>query len=413
MAERTTRKIDRRLLWLGVVLLLAAVFYIARILTREKLQVRVAGAQRESLVSSLSTNGKVEPQTNFEAHSPISTTVKNVYVHEGDKVAAGTLLVSLDDAEARSRLATAYTLLKGAQLSYDALQKGGTQEERFTLSSDLNKAKLDLDQAQRDHTALQRLQATGAASASEVNASQQRVDTDTSILHALQQRPVSRYSSGDLEHARAAVADAQTGYDAVREALDQSNVRAPFAGTVYSLPVSKTEFVGQGKLLLQMADLNHIQIRAYFDEPEIGKLAIGQPIKVVWDAKPGRAWHGHISRVPSTIVNYGTRNVGEVLVAVDDSDGTLLPNTNVTVTVTYQHKENVLSIPREALHTENGKTYVFRVENDILRRVPIEVGTINLTQVEVVSGLSEHDAVALGTTNGQTLVEDAPARIAN
>ena len=49
-----------------------------------------------------------------------------------------------------------------------------------------------------------------------------------------------------------------------------SNVRAPFAGTVYSLPVSVSEYVSPGDLLLQMADLTKLQVRAYFDEPELG-----------------------------------------------------------------------------------------------------------------------------------------------
>src|SRR5205085_1296678 len=83
----------------------------------------------------------------------------------------------------------------------------------------------------------------------------------------------------------------------------------------------------------EVADLNRIQVRAYFDEPEIGRLAVGQSVKIVWDAKPNQTWHGHISRAPSTVITYGTRNVGECIITVDDARGDLLPNTNVTVTV--------------------------------------------------------------------------------
>ncbi len=162
-----------------------------------------------------------------------------------------------------------------------------------------------------------------------------------------------------------------------------------------------------------MADLSHIQVRAYFDEPELGKLAVGQPIKIVWDAKLGRTWRGHIARVPSTIITYGTRNVGEVLISVEDSDGALLPNTNVTVTVTTQHEVNVLSIPREALHTENGQDFVYVFRSGIIHRTPVKLGTINLTQVGIAQGLKEHDVVALGSTNGQPLSNDTPSRIVN
>ena len=100
----------------------------------------------------------------------------------------------------------------------------------------------------------------------------------------------------------------------------------------------------------------------YFDEPEIGKLAKGQPVRIVWEAKPGKQWHGHILRVPTTIMSYqGTRNVGECISSVDDNDGDMIPNTNVTVTVTEAQRSNVLTIPREALHSEGGRDFVYRI----------------------------------------------------
>ncbi len=125
-----------------------------------------------------------------------------------------------------------------------------------------------------------------------------------------------------------------------------------------------------------MADLDRERVRAYFDEPEIGRLAVGQKIQIKWDAKPGRIWNGHIERTPVTVITYGTRTVGEVLIKIDDPDDNLLPDTNVTVTVTTSSEPNALTVPREALHSENGKPYVFKVVNDGLKRTPVVTGTI-------------------------------------
>jgi HlyD family secretion protein len=179
---------------------------------------------------------------------------------------------------------------------------------------------------------------------------------------------------------------------------------------VYSLPVSTTEYVNQGDLLLQMADLSKMQVRAYFDEPEIGQLHVGQPVTIQWDAKPGKTWHGHIARVPSTIITYTTRNVGEVLVMIDDADNDLLPNTNVRVLALVANEPNALNIPREALHSENGQPYVYRVEDGALRRVRVEIGHVTLTQVEILGGLKEGDVLALGNTgtNGQPIGDGVP-----
>lgn len=390
---------------------LALVFYIVHLATRSTLPIRAAVVERSDLKSTVPTNGKVEPQINFEAHAPFPGVVKMLYVHEGDKAAAGKLLLSMDDGEARSKLAAALAGLKGAQASYEAVAKGGTQEERIALSGDLTKATMDRDQSQHNLAALEKLQTQGAASLSEVNAAKERLTAADNSLSLLEQRKTSRYDATDIEHAKAALAEAQAGYAAAQAVVEQANVRAPFAGTVYSVPVSTTEFVQQGDRVLQMADLSKMQVRAYFDEPEIGKLQNGLPITIVWDARPGKEWHGHVARVPSTIITYGTRNVGQVLIAVDDANGDLMPNTNVTVTVTTANVPNALNIPRDALHTEQGRSYVYLVVNNLLRRTPVTTGSINLTQVEVLSGLKENDTVALGTTNGQPISDGAAIRI--
>jgi HlyD family secretion protein len=97
--------------------------------------------------------------------------------------------------------------------------------------------------------------------------------------------------------------------------------------------------------------------------------------------------------------------VGEVIIHVDDVDNHLLPDTNVTVTVTTSTESNAMSVPREALHTENGKPYVYKVVGDELQRTSVIIGTINLTQVAILSGLNDGDWVAIGTTTGEPLQE--------
>jgi HlyD family secretion protein len=227
----------------------------------------------------------------------------------------------------------------------------------------------------------------------------------------LEQSANSRYSPAEVERARAALQDAEASLTAARDVVEQAQVRAPAAGTVYSVDTGRTEYVEEGKLLLQLADLHHELVRAYFDEPEIGRLAVGQKIQIKWDAKPGRVWNGQIERTPVTVINLGTRSVGEVLVKIDDADGDLLPDTNVTVTATISSEANALSIPRDALHAENGRTYVYKVVKDGLQRVFVTTGTTNLTQVAILSGLEEGDVVATGTISGQPLQEGVPIKV--
>lgn len=410
MAE-ANRQTNRVWLWIGAAGLLVVVFFVARSMTRNQLPIHAAEATRTELFSTVPTNGLVEPVKNYEFHSPLATSVRTVYVQQGDHVKAGQLLMQLDDINARARVASAESALRNAEASYDVTQQGGTLDQQQTLTSNMSRARLDLAQAQRELAALQKLQTTGAASASEVAAAQQRVSIDQDSLTSLETRQQTRYSPSELTRAQSAVADAQANLTAARAVLDQTSYRAPIDGTVYSVLAQRSDFVEEGKLLLQMADLKNVRVRAYFDEPEIGNLAIGQPITIVWDARQGKIWHGHIVLLPSTIIAYNTRNVGEVLVAIDDADGGLLPDTHVTVTVTTSSEPNILTIPREALHVENAKPYVFRVENGSLVRTPVTTGSINLTRVAVTSGIKDGDVVATGSLNGLALEEGVPVKV--
>jgi HlyD family secretion protein len=412
MAETSNGKAKPIVLWTLAAILLIIVFFAVRRLTREQLPLRVAQATMQDLATKDSTNGKIEPQHNFEAHAPAPGVVKHLYIKAGEVVPRGKLLLSLDDADAIAHSDGALATLRGAQASYQATEQGGTQEERNSLAGELTKAQMDRDQAQSNLDTLKKLVAQGAAAPGEVVSAQQRLDAANTSLSTLEKKQTARYSPADIAHSKADLAQAQAAYQAANTVVTDSNPRAPFAGTVYSLPVSQSEYVQQGSLLLQMADLTKIQVRAYFDEPELGALHVGQPATIAWDALPDREWHGRILSMPSTIINYqNTRNVGEVLLSVDDADGKLLPSTNVKVTVTEQKLDHVLTIPREALHSENGRSYVYLLHGKVLRRQRVTVGARNLTQVQVISGLAENATVALSTTNGEPLAEGVPVQI--
>ncbi len=413
MAEARRKGISSGALWIAAAIALVLIFFGVRRMTREKLPLRVTEAQVQDLIKVNSTNGRVEPQHIFEAYAPEAAVVKNVYVHVGEKVRAGQLLVVLDDTNALARLAAATAALRTAQAGYQSVESGGTYQEQLALSSNIVKARIDCDQATRNLDVVQKLAAKGAAAPSEVAQAQQRLSLAKASLDALEEQKSKPFAPVDLTRAHANVAEAQAAVAAATAVIAQSHVRVPFAATVYSLSATRYGYLEPGAEILQAADLSQLQVRAYFDEPEIGDLKLNNPVSIVWDAKPDMKFHGRIIRLPSNVITYGTRNVGEVLVSVDDSNGVLLPNTNVVVTVTTQEVRNALTVPREALHIEGGRDYVYVVSRGTLHRAAVQVGAINLTMVQIVSGLKEHTVVALGTTNGQPISESVPIRIVN
>lgn len=409
MADASSQT-SRRWLWVGAAVVLLAVFFTSRYFLRERLPIRVAQVSHTLIENRVSTNGRVEPVVNYQFYSPVATTVKAVYAQEGDLVPAGKVLVVLDDVAARAQVASAQSAVRNAQANLDAIEHNGTLAERQAAAAEVEQDRLARDQAQHALDALTKLASTGAAAQSEVASARQRLDSAQSSLHAAELNAHQRFSPGDLARAQAALTDAEASLAVAQHVESQTTIRSPIKGTIYTMDAAPSSFAEAGKLLLQMADLRNERVRAYFDEPDLGRLAAGQKVLVHWDAKPGREWRGHIARLPVTVVTYTTRNVGEVLIDLDDPEDGLLPDTNVTVQVTTSSEPNALSMPREALHEQNGQYYVYKVEDNGLKRVTVTIGSPNLTQVPILAGLQDGDIVATGTTNGQPLQEGIPVK---
>lgn len=382
--------------WIAVGTL--ALLAVIPVFTRQgPLRVRTTTVERGPIRSLISTNGKIEPIRNFEAHAPVASTVKHLYVSEGDHVTKGQLLLQLDDADLRSQAARAQAQMTAAQADQADVTTGGTREEILTLEAQLTKARNQRDYDDRNLQALRRLQQQGAASSGEVKQAEDQLQRANTDLTLLQQKQKDRYSQPEVAKVQAQGAEARAAYDAAEDTLRKSTVRALFDGIVYSLPVKQGAYVQTGDLLLQEGDLSKMLVRTFVDEPDIGRLTEGQKIEVTWDAVPDRVWNGVVSTVPSTVKLHGARNVGEVTCTVDNRDLRLLPNVNVGVTIITAEDRGVLTLQREAVHMDDTKPYVYQVVNGELKRRDVEVSLQNLTRVEISGGLAPDAVVALSS----------------
>ena len=365
--------------------------------------VRAEKVSREDIANVISTNGKVEPLHNFERHAPAPATVKRVLVKEGDHVKAGQLLLELDDADAKAQAARALAQLRAAEADLHAVEKGGTNEEVLTMQSQLTKAQAERDDAQRNLQAIQKLQMSGAASPAEVDTARDRLkkaEADTQLLEA---KLKGRFSSPEVEKVEANAAQARAAYAAAQDLLSNTIIRSDTAGSVYQLPVKQGSYVTGGQLLVQVADLEKIVVRAFVDEPEIGRLAQGQKVEVKWDAIPGRTWEGTLTTLPTVVTAVGTRTVGEVTCEIANPDRRLLPNVNVNVSIVTARHPDALTVSRESVHELDGKRFVYVIANDKLRSQEVQTGISSLTRVEVTQGLNAGETVAMGALGSQPL----------
>src|SRR5262245_60286894 len=174
--------------------------------------VRAEDVLRQAIANVISTNGKIEPVNNFEAHAPAPATVKRVLVKEGDHVKAGQMLVELDDVDARAQAAKALAQLRAAEADLQAVQSGGTHEEVLTTQSERAKAQTERDEARRNLDALQRLRQSGGASPAEVQSADERLKKADTSVQLLQAKLNTRFSSPEIAKVQAAEAQARAGY---------------------------------------------------------------------------------------------------------------------------------------------------------------------------------------------------------
>jgi HlyD family secretion protein len=260
------------------------------------------------------------------------------------------------------------------------------------------------DRLQRNHDALERLIAQQAATKEELAANDLALATSQSQVKQLTAAK-QEFESGvklDANRDSLQVEQLRSQVAALEEKVRDGRIVAPGDGTLYSLPVKAGDYAKVGDLLAEMADLHKVRVRAFIDEPELGGLEPGEPVRITWDALPNRTWMGKTQVIPKQVVQRGARSVGELLCEVNNDKLELLPNINVSVRINSRERIGVVTVPRGAVEAENGRRFVFVVLRNALgvgratlEKREIQVGIADATNYEVTSGLNEGEMVAL------------------
>jgi len=359
---------------------------------------------RENLVSSISSNGKVEPISPYVMRAQLDTFVEKVRATEGQTLKRGRVILELDVKDVAAKLSEAKSKLLRARDDLRTAKAGGRTDDAARVAGDLAKAQAERDRLQKNHEGLQRLIKQQAATEDELAANDlalTKAQAEVTRLTAAKQE-FDRSVKLDTDQAGLHVQQVENEVAALDEKVRQGRITAPADGTLYSLPVKAGDYVKLGDLLAEMADLHKVRVRAFIDEPELGALEENEPVKITWDALPSKTWMGKTEIVPKQVVPHQNRSVGELLCAVNNDKLELLPNINVNVRINSRERIGVLSVPRGAVAAEGGRRYVFVVKRNqlsvnksILEKREIHVGIADATNYEVVSGLQEGELVAL------------------
>lgn len=223
----------------------------------------------------------------------------------------------------------------------------------------------------------------------EANASFHSVESDLARAKELHKEELA--SEKDLNDAQYKFEQAIAQRKAAQLQVDYTRILAPFAGQITQRYVDPGQTVAPGAALFALVDRDPLLARIHLPEREALKIQPGQKVVISSDTRPTEEVTGDVIRV-APVVDARTGTV-KVTCQVDGRNEKLRPGSFVRVRVQTDMRRGVLAIPKRAMVQEGGETYVFCVEADSVRKLPILTGLTNHKYVEITGGLTGGEQV--------------------
>jgi HlyD family secretion protein len=245
------------------------------------------GPQSELLVS-----GNIEAHESLVSFKAVQSRIVELPFDEGQWVEVGTVLARLDDAD----------YLKQVEVNEAAVGVAQRQLQSATEKVDVARATIandraDLAQRQLNYNRRQRLFAANAIAAEDRDLAL----TALKQAQAALQRDIAawRAAGRDVEVARASLHDTHKKLELSKVILNYTTLRAPFSGVILVRNAELGEVMQPGTPVVTLADLNHVWLRAYIGETDLGKVRWGQDAVLTTDTYPGKKYHGYVSFIAS------------------------------------------------------------------------------------------------------------------
>jgi HlyD family secretion protein len=404
-------------------------------------KVLTAKVVRQNLVSIVSGTGQIKPKTYVNIGATSFGRITHLYVKEGDHVKRGQVLATVESVQAKAGVAAQEASIRSADTdisSYLAAEK--------TAEATVAHSEADLQQKLLDWQRAQALYKAELIAKSEYDSKKAAYDTDIATL--AQSRAALVQSRAQTASARGKLGTAQATLTSNIDALNKTVSVAPFDGIVTNMPVREGETVvvgiqnAQGSTLMTLADLSVITAEVKVDETDIVNVAMGQPVDVTVDALPGKVFPGKVTEVGDQAIlrstgiatsqsTTGTEEAKDfkVVVTLVNPPPELRPGLSATAKITTARRQNVLSIPIQALAmrtavslkpgasmqtvnaASNGdapptnvldpgtqgvfllRSHGSKIESQF---VPVTTGITGSTDIEVTGGLKEGDEIVIG-----------------
>ena len=326
---------------------------------------------RSSLQTRVSETGTIQPSKTIEIKSQFSGEVAQMFVSNGQPVKNGELLAIIRQESSQAR--------QVAQL------RAAIQEERLNVNT-----------AQREWVRSQSLLKKGFIAQQELERSEHEYQrtlvrlelAERQLLLALggNEELFNRYQEGSTQSTRP----------------EEFQVRSPINGTVLEILVNAGEIItsgtstfGGGTVLMKLADLSRMIVKAKINEVNIPRVAVNQEVDIRLDALPGQQFKGRVTAIAAQGVKEENIVTYDVTIAIANSNSALKPMLTANVDIVTKRLDDVLTIPLEVLQVKNGDDVVEVLTNGTPKSRKVRVAFRTDTQAVITKGLQEHDQVVI------------------
>ena len=357
-----SRPVRRARKWILGFFILVALGVVLSILSGGGKPVRVrfahpARGRVEEIVTSNSV-GSVEPIKNAVVSSEIVGRVKAILVRQGE--------------------------VKGGQPIFE-LDSRDLEAEREVTRRDIETSRARIDQAElrkkKVSDDLERLK---------------KVDVPKSDVERLERDLEIATKDEEISKLEIRRLDAQLKVLDLR--LAKTSVAAPFDGVVTRLLSEEGESVTPGKALFQIHSAGELLIRAPIDEVDMGRLALGQPVRLTFDAYEGEKFEGALHEImPAASMDQKNNRTVDIKIRVPKMPRNIYANMSANIEVLLRAHEDVIHVPTHLIHEDRNRNekYVFVLDQGIARKRAIRIGFTNWETAEVTAGLDVGDTLVI------------------
>lgn len=357
---------------------------------------------RKDFSSTVLATGVVRPQVGAEVKvgSRISGKVERLYVNIGDSVTKGQVLASLEKGELEAQVALRQADLSEAKARLAAIQTQRPKEIAHAEASVAN-VQAVFRLAETNWQRMQNARETGAVTIQELDTARKELDTATARLDLIMAELAlaKLRMPDDIRIAEAQVAGGQARLAEAGARLTYATIEGTISGTVASISTQEGETVSAGlnaPTFVTIIDLARLQVDAFVDEVDIGKIKVAQKAEFTVDTFPDRQFEGLVSAIyPKAVIQDNVVNYDVVVNIISPYENLLRPEMTTNVTIYLQTRRNVLTVPSRVVQRQRGKNVVYAQTPDGVQVREVKVGWREGSWVEILDGLSEGQTVLL------------------